>query len=288
MKALVLGAGGQVGYELVEQGKDSQHHLIGFTHQDADISDLACIEELLAIHSPDAIINAAAYTAVDQAETDSDTAFKVNGEAPEILAKACADARCSLVHISTDYVFDGRLDRPYRETDPVNPLNVYGASKEDGEARVRANLNHHIILRTSWVFSARRQNFVKTILRLLRAGKPLSVIDDQIGCPTAASEIAGAILDILTALASKPIYGTYHYCGDIAVSWYQFALKIAEVAGVDNPGIKAVTTQQYGQPILRPLNSVLDCHQILNDYGISHPDWQKNLADVVRPLMKEE
>ena len=288
MKAVVLGASGQVGYELIKRGKDRPHQLIGLTHQDIDISDPAAIKKMMLSHSPDAVINAAAYTAVDQAEQERDTAFKINAEAAGFLAEVCAATGCPLIHISTDYVFDGRQDQPYRENDQVNPLNVYGASKEDGEARIRTKLDQHIILRTSWVFSARRQNFVKTILRLLQAGKPLSVINDQIGCPTAAREIAGAILDILESLEANPKYGTYHYCGDIAVSWYQFALKIAEVAGVDNPGIKAVTTEQYGQPILRPLNSILDCRLILNDYGIRQPDWQKNLAGVIAQLIKEE
>jgi dTDP-4-dehydrorhamnose reductase len=229
------------------------------------------------------VVNCAAYTAVDKAESDADNAYRVNASGTENVALACAQAGIPMLHISTDFVFDGTSTRPAGEDDPVRPLNVYGASKLAGEEKVRKHLARHIILRTSWVFSAHGHNFVKTILRLARSQPQLRVVDDQIGGPTAAGDIAQAILRVTEACEQPRFssWGTYHFSGAPAVSWYAF---VRAIVGEGGTPIVPITTKDFPTAARRPANSVLDCSRIWQVFGIAQPDWRVSLASVCDAL----
>ena len=220
---LITGAGGQVGNELADS--PSNHRLTALTRRQLDITDRARIEAVFAELQPDLVINAAAYTQVDRAEQESELAYAINRDGVANLAAACASAGIPLLHLSTDYVFDGSLRRAYRETDAISPLGVYGESKAAGEIALRERLETHIVLRTSWVFSATGTNFVRTMLRLGRERERLGIVDDQRGCPTSAHSIAAALLCIADACLERDTiqWGTYHYCGRPATTWYGFA-----------------------------------------------------------------
>lgn len=285
---LVVGAGGQVGQELLALGRDRLGRaVVGLTHADLDIADAAATMVAVERIAPAAVINAAAYTAVDRAETDAEAAFAINREGPRNLARACRRQGVPLLHVSTDYVFDGRAADSYREDDATGPIGVYGASKLGGEDAIRAELAEHVILRTSWVFSPYRGNFVKTMLRLGAERPHLSVVADQFGGPTAAADIAMTLLDI--AGRGGP-FGTYHYSGAPNCSWFDFARAIfAEAAPylATAPEVRAIATADYPTPARRPANSRLDCGKILKDYGVSRPDWRLQLAKTIEHLYRE-
>ena len=233
------------------------------------------------------MINAAAYTAVDQAESEQELAFSVNCKGPAYLAKACSKFRIPLIHVSTDYVFDGSKRTPYLETDPVSPVCVYGESKAAGEKAVRDALEAHIILRTSWLYSTHGNNFVKTILRLANEREELRVVADQYGCPTYAWDLAAAILHIADQMGrrGKTQWGTYHYCGQGIITWHDFAVKICGLAKRYVPvrvkEIEAISTAEYYTPAKRPAYSVLDCSKIARCFGISIRPWQDSLEDML-------
>jgi dTDP-4-dehydrorhamnose reductase len=288
MKLLMLGAGGQVGRELCRLAWPAGCELAAFGHDGVDITQREAVFAAVARERPDIVINAAAYTAVDRAETEREAAWAGNCAGPANLAAACCVAGIPLIHISTDYVFDGSKTGPYREDDPVKPLGVYGESKEAGERAVREALTRHVILRTAWVYSAHGNNFVKTMLRLAGDRPVLRVVADQIGSPTSAADIAAAIGTIVQRLgAGNTDWGTYHFAGARAVTWHGFAEAIFELAAPwrgPPPTVEAITTADYPTPARRPANSVLDCTRIGEAFGILPRPWREALADVIGEL----
>src|SRR5437870_774142 len=288
MKLLVLGAGGQVGRELCRRAWPAGDRLAAFDRGDVDITREDSIAAAMQRERPDMVINAAAYTAVDRAESEPDAAWAANCTGPGQLAAACREAAVQLIHISTDYVFDGSKAGPYREDDPVKPLGVYGHSKEAGDRAVREAVAEHVILRTAWVYSAHGHNFVKTMLRVAAERPMLRVVADQIGSPTSAADIAAAIAAIVQRLAAGDRrWGTYHFAGGGAVTWHGFAEAIFELAAPWRgapPTVEAITTAEYPTPARRPANSVLDCRRINEVFGIVPRPWREALAEVIREL----
>ncbi len=285
MKALIFGTTGQLGIELARRApRDVTVATLG--RDRADLTDPAACAAAITATDADIIINAAAYTAVDQAESDRDTAFLVNAEAPGAMACAAATRGLPFLHVSTDYVFDGSGTRPWAENDPVAPLGVYGESKLAGERAVAAARGGHVILRTAWVFSAHGKNFVKTMLRVGAGRDMLSVVDDQRGGPTAASDIADVLWTITAAFQNgKGQSGIFHFAGTPSVSWADFAEAIFARASLPKkPQIKRIPTSDYPTPAKRPANSTLDCSRIRAVYGIEQPDWHKSLAKVIDEL----
>ena len=285
MRVVVTGAGGQVGSYLCAQGLELGNKMHGFSHHELDISDAKAVENVIALIEPDVVVNAAAFTAVDKAEQEQRPAYAVNRDGAAHLAGACKGAGIPLIHISTDYVFDGQEARAYTEDDPISPLDVYGRSKAEGEAAVRNMCDTYIILRTAWVFSATGSNFVKTMVKLASERDILRVVADQKGCPTYAGDIADAILDMLPQLGNGK-WGTYHYCGTPEVSWHGFAEAIVEEAhklmAVSARQIEAISTRDYPTAARRPANSVLDCSRIEKIFGIRQRSWREALPIVIR------
>jgi dTDP-4-dehydrorhamnose reductase len=290
MKVFVAGANGQVGWEVMRRGAVSRHQVQGLDHKGLDIADARAVDRVLRETVPDVVINAAAYTAVDRAEQDSGVAFAANRDGPAHLAAACAARGIPLLHLSTDFVFDGKRAVPYREDDPVAPLGVYGLSKWEGEEAVRHGLPAHIILRVSWVFGVHGHNFVKTIVALARQREILRVVADQHGCPTYAGDIADALLvlvDRLSVEGSLP-WGTYHYAGRPATTWHGFASAALELVG-SREALKArtvipISTAEYPTPAARPADSRLDCTRIAACFGIQPNDWWIGLEAVSKAL----
>lgn len=279
MTLLIFGQSGQVARELARLAPKAL--LLG--RAEADLSDPDACAAAICAARPTAVINAAAWTAVDRAESDEPAATVVNGDAPAAMARACADLGIPLVQISTDYVFDGSGTRPWAPDDETAPLNAYGRSKLAGETGLRAAGGPHAILRTSWVFSAHGANFVKTMLRLGQGREVLAVVADQIGGPTPAAAIAQACLTIAAALRDDPsLSGTCHLAGTPDTSWAGFARAI--MAGANLPcRIDDIPTSAWPTPALRPLNSRLDCHS-LAAFGLSQPDWREGLAQVLQEI----
>lgn len=276
---LVFGESGQVAQELQRRAPDA----IFLTRQEADFSDPKAVAMHVTQIKPSVVINAAAYTAVDRAESESQLAELVNAEAPGAIAQACTALNVPLVHISTDYVFDGSGDVPHKPGDPTGPLGVYGATKLKGEQAIRGSGARHAILRTSWVFSAHGNNFVKTMLRLGAERNALSIVSDQIGGPTPAAAIAGACLTICEALKDGRESGTYHFSGEPDVSWKDFAEEVFRQTSLD-VDVAGIPTSDYPTPAKRPLNSRLDCESTTRDFGITRPDWKAGLTDVLKEL----
>lgn len=285
-RLVVTGAGGQVGTELVRLTPPPGWEIVGFTRAEADIADPAAIARLVA--GADILVNAAAYTAVDKAEEERDAAYRINATAPGLLAEACAARGIPLIHISTDYVFDGSKTGAYLPDDPVAPLGVYGASKEEGEWLVRAALPQHVILRTSWVYAAHGKNFVKTMLRLGAERDSLRVVADQHGAPTAAGDIAAAILAIAEKLlAGSTAYGTYHYSAVGLTTWHGLAEAIFELSEPylgKRPNVEPIPTSAYPTPARRPVNSTLDCSSTMATFSPPRRDWRAALADVLTEI----
>lgn len=250
----------------------------------ADLDDPAACAAAIAAHRPQAVINAAAWTAVDRAEAEETAAFRVNAEAPAAMARACAAAGIPLVQISTDYVFDGGGTRPWQPGDSPAPLGAYGRGKLAGEEAVRAAGGAHAILRTSWVFSAQGSNFVKTMLRLSETRDRLTVVADQVGGPTPAAAIAEACLVLARGLIADPAKsGTYHFAGAPDVSWADFARAIFAAAG-RSVAVEDIPTSAYPTPAQRPANSRMDCSDLARVFGIARPDWRAGLAATLAEL----
>ncbi len=292
MRILLFGPNGQVGSELRALSWEGGLTLIPVSRESTDLSVTGAAEAAVRREKPDLVVNAAAYTAVDRAESEPDMAQAVNGAAPGGMARACADLGIPLIHISTDFVFDGAKNGPYVEDDPTGPVSVYGSSKLAGEAAVRGALDNHVILRTAWVFSPYGNNFLKTMLRLGAERDELGIVDDQRGCPTSAGGIARAIRAIVDRhyAGEALVPGTYHYCGDNAVTWFGFANAIFEAAGDRLPGgitVKPIGTSDYPTPARRPSNSVMSCAKIRAVYGIEPDDWRGAVSAVVDRLLNE-
>lgn len=287
---LVFGAGGQVGRALLAHAAGDGWQATGLDRAALDIARSADVARAIAEARPSVVVNAAAYTAVDAAESDRDTAFAVNADAPGVIAATCARAGIALIHVSTDYVFDGRKETPYAEDDAIAPLGVYGKSKAAGERAVRDVTARHVILRTAAVFDGQGRNFVRTMLRLAAERPALRVVADQRTCPTAAADIAAAIAVIGRRLADAPSaesFGTFHFCGAPATTWHGFAKAIVDAAarrGWPRPAVEAITTADYPTPAQRPARSMLDCGKIARVYGIAQPDWRRALEDAVAAL----
>lgn len=295
---LLIGAQGQVGQELVKALAPLTETLGPVTaigRQELDLTDLDAIAQKVATVQPTLIINAAAYTAVDKAETEPELAHRINAEAPKTLAESAAKCGAALIHISTDYVFDGSAGFPYRETDATGPVSTYGKTKLAGEDAIREALETHIILRTAWVYGTQgKGNFLKTMLRLGASREALSVVEDQIGSPTWAKDIAEAIARLGTKLANQPsdqiteIAGTYHFTNSGVASWYDFAVAIFEEAKALNiplniQTVAPITTADYPTPAQRPAYSVLNCQKIARTLGHCSPHWRTSL----RAMLKE-
>lgn len=286
MRALVFGSNGQVGTELMRAASARGFDARPLVRADADLSDPAAIARAIATSDADIVLNAAAYTAVDKAEEERDLAFAVNATAPGAMARACADRGIPLLHVSTDYVFDGSGSRPWRESDPVAPLGAYGASKLAGERAVAETGAEAVILRTAWVFSAHGGNFVKTMLRVGQGRDEMRVVADQFGGPTPARAIAGALWTIAAAFRDgQGATGIFHFAGAPATSWADFAEAIFVRSGWSTvPSVTRIATADWPTPTSRPANSVLDCSAIAAAYGIAQPDWQRGLDDVISEL----
>ncbi len=282
MKLLVFGKTGQVAQALQRQaGPDLTIVTLG--RDEADLSQPAACAAHILNTDADAVINAAAYTAVDRAEAEEDLATQINGVAPGVMAKATAARALPFLHISTDYVFDGTGYAPHRPDAACAPLNAYGRSKLAGERAVRASGAQHVILRTSWVFSADGANFVKTMLRLSETRDALTVVEDQIGGPTPAEDIAATLVTMARAMIAGHAGGTYHYAGTPATSWADFARETFARSKRDVT-VTGIPTNAYPTPAPRPLNSRLDCSTTETDFGISTPDWRAGIATVITHL----
>jgi dTDP-4-dehydrorhamnose reductase len=279
MNLLVFGKTGQVAREL--QRLVPEATFLG--REEADLMNPAACAAAIAASGADAVINAAAWTAVDKAETEEAAATVVNGDAPAAMARAAAARGIPFLHVSTDYVFDGAGDRPFSPDHPTGPQNAYGRSKLAGETGVRAAGGNHLILRTSWVVSAHGANFVKTMLRLGATRDALSVIADQIGGPTPAAAIAGALVTAARAMTNGAPGGTHHFSGSPDVSWADFARAIMAEAKL-SCRITDIPTSDYPTPARRPLNSRLDCQSLTAAFGIPRPDWREGLLDIQKEL----
>ena len=277
---LVFGKTGQVAHALQARAPEARY----LSREQADLSDPEACAEAIHTARPAAVINAAAYTNVDGAESEADSAQLTNGTSPGAIARACATLSIPLVHISTDYVFDGSGEAPWTPGDATAPLGAYGRSKLAGEEAIRASGCAHVILRTSWVFSAHGANFVKTMLRLSKSHDSLRIVTDQIGGPTPAGAIAETCLRLVEALRDGQEGGTYHYAGAPAISWECFARETFMAAGHDVE-VTGIPTSDYPTPARRPLNSRLDCTALETDFGIPQPAWKPALIQIVKELI---
>ena len=287
---LLFGAGGQLGRETMDLAKTRSIDLVGLTRAEGDITDRNAIRAALERFTPRLIVNAAAYTAVDKAESDVPGAFAGNASGPQNLAVEANARSIPLIHFSTDYVFDGAKLASYVETDPIGPAGAYGRSKAEGEALVRAELPHHVIIRTAWVYGAHGANFLKTMLRLAGERDELRVVADQHGCPTATIDLAEAIFAVDRAISAgiQP-WGTYHFAGTGVTTWHGFANEIIEAANSFNgkrPKVTAIQTADFPTPARRPVNSALDSTHFTGVFGYRAAPWQDRTRDVVRQLMQ--
>lgn len=291
LRILVTGVGGQVGGALVPAAEAAGFIVLPAPRDELDLARSGSIEAYLDGSRPDIVVNCAAYTAVDQAEKERDLAFAINAEAPDRLALWCGRHDRPFIHLSTDYVFPGDATRPYREEDPTGPSSVYGASKLEGERRVREACHCHLIVRTAWVYAAEGKNFVRTMLRLGRERDVLSVVADQRGCPTAADSIAQAlcvVLQKLRAEGAEAIAGTYHYVDRGETTWHGFAERIfarVESRWGRRPVVNPITTDQYPTPAKRPGYSVLDTAKFQAVFGMTPPAWQDSLDRVLTRIV---
>ncbi len=290
MRLLLLGGTGQVGAEFRALELPGGIQLVAPDRSTLDLMDPQSITDLIRRETWSVVINAAAYTEVDRAESEEATAFAINGEVPSLLAAETALRGIPLIHLSTDYVFDGRKGDPYVESDGVAPLNAYGRSKLAGERGVCSGNPRHIVLRTSWVYSPYRNNFVKTILRLAADRERLTIVDDQRGCPTAARDVARVCRDIAVRCATQMgqvRYGLYHYAGHGEASWFEFAMAIIEFAASRLsriPQIVPIRTVDYPTPAVRPADTRLNCGMIEREFGIKTRSWREALEEVIAEL----
>lgn len=298
LKILLLGKSGQVGWELQRSlsplGEVVALGRKGNGEHCGDIGNLDGLRHTIETVKPDILVNAAAYTAVDRAESEAGLAARLNTEAPAVMAKAMEALGGCLVHYSTDYVFDGSGTRPWKETDEVAPLNVYGASKMAGESAIQESGCSHLIFRTSWVYASRGNNFARTMLRLAKERDTLNVIDDQVGAPTGADLIADVTAHALRCWQARPeLSGIYHLAASGEVSWFQYAsivIEWARKAGLPLAvqAINPIPSSDFPVPAERPLNSRLDCRQIKDTFGLQLPDWQLGVERMLQEITDKE
>jgi dTDP-4-dehydrorhamnose reductase len=286
---LVFGGGGQFATELACVAAAEGVGLATLAQGLADITQPEQVKRAVNECQPSLVVNAAAYTAVDKAESEPALAMAVNADGPRVLADACAEAGVPLVHVSTDYVFDGEKSDPYVEDDPIAPLGVYGRSKAAGEAAVRTAWPKHVILRTAWLYGVHGTNFLKTMLRLAAERDELNVVADQRGSPTCTADLARAILVVATAVErGEAPWGTYHVAGTGETTWHGLASRIVEVQSPSTgrrPRVNAITTAEYTTPARRPRNSVLDSSKFAATFGYRAPDWTESVDRTVASLM---
>jgi dTDP-4-dehydrorhamnose reductase len=291
---LVTGANGQLGNEIrVISTVYTGYNFLFVAKEDLAIDDPAAVKKYFTRYTIDYCINCAAYTAVDKAETEKEKAYLINAEAVGNLAMVCATHQTIFIHISTDYVFNGTAKTPYKETDTPSPVNLYGASKLKGEALALQNNPHSIIIRTSWVYAAFGNNFVKTMLRLMSERETINVVGDQLGCPTYAADLAGAIMQIVSQLQqgvvmlndSLPASTIFNYSNKGIINWYEFATAIKELSGskcIVNP----IPSSQYPTPAKRPQYSVMDTTKIQQTFNLDIPEWKESLKNCLKILIK--
>lgn len=283
MRILVTGAGGMLGHALVPV-LETDHQVIGLTRKDCDLCDGGAVRKIFQFEKPDAVVHLAAFTNVDGCELEPEKAREGNETTTQNVAKAAKSIGSSLVYISTDYVFDGRSERPYREDDPTNPLSVYGRTKLAGEKRVQETLDQHFIVRTSWLFGPHGKNFVSTILRLAGEKPEIKVVNDQQGSPTYTRHLAQKLAELL----ETDQYGVYHVTGSGSCSWFDFARKIVELAGFRGVQVTPVSTREYVRPAPRPAYSVL-ANQRMASLGMSLlPHWEKGLESYLAEIQEEK
>lgn len=282
-KIIVTGANGQLGKELQAIASfNPEFEFIFLSKEDLPINQLDIIQKIFTIYKPEFCINCAAYTAVDRAEIEKDQAFLINAESTGILAEACKVFKVKLIHISTDYVFDGKAVQPYKEDDKVNPVNTYGASKLKGEELAIDKNKQSIVIRTSWVYSEFGNNFVKTMIRLMKEKENLGIVNDQWGSPTYAADLAKAIIAIIKSNHWKP--GIYHYSNEGVISWYEFAKSINEFIS-SNCKIYSISTAEFPTPAKRPGFSGLNKEKIKKSYNLTIPDWKTSLQVCLQKII---
>lgn len=291
MRIAVTGQAGQLVTSLIERGAAAGHEIVALGRPQLDLADPASVARALEAARPDAIVSAAAYTAVDKAESESELAHAVNGAGAGAVAQAAKALGVPLVHISTDYVFDGTLDRPYAESDPTGPTGVYGASKLAGEQAVLDTHDNSAVLRVAWVYSPFGGNFVKTMLRLAGDRDEVSVVADQIGNPTSALDIADGVIKVATNMVADSYpdkRGIFHMTAQGQASWAEFAEAIfaaSAARGGPSASVRPIGTVDYPTPATRPANSRLDCSKIARVHGVTLPDWHGSLDTVVARLI---
>lgn len=289
MTILITGADGQVGRELLALAPSRGHDAVGTDVRTLDVTDAEAVRA--SVVGVDAVVNAAAYTAVDRAETDAATEQAVNADGPAHLARACAAAGIPLVHVSTDYVFDGTKGAPYTPADPVSPLGVYGRTKAEGEAAVRAAGGPHVVIRTAWVFSHHGHNFVRTMLRLARERETVDVVADQWGGPTSARAVAHACL-VAAEQCGPGASGLFQFAGAPLATWYDLATEAVRLGAALDPSVRGtvrpITTADYPTPAARPARVELDTSAFERTFGVSAPDWRADLVPVVAALVESE
>ncbi|HEY0241771.1 MAG TPA: dTDP-4-dehydrorhamnose reductase [Gemmatimonadaceae bacterium] len=284
MKVLVTGAGGMAGAELVRQARAKGWEVVAFTRADLDVTDASAVEGAIGRERPEVIFNAAAYTAVDAAENSPEQAMAVNAAGAGNISRAARINGAAVIHISTDYVFDGTACEPYRPDDRPAPINVYGESKLAGEIAVKDECPNHVIVRTSWVYSHEGKNFVKTMLRVADERREIRVVNDQHGCPTSSADLAAALIRVAEFMMEARVVGTFHFCNANPTTWYEFADAIFEAKGGDRPTLIPISTEEFPTPAERPRWSVLDTSSFEKTFGMMPRPWRAALQDTMEKL----
>lgn len=287
-RILVFGGGGQLGLDLSRTAGLRGIELAALPRREVDIADATCVANAIAYWRPSAVINAAAYTRVDAAEVEREKAEQANVIGPAAIAKACNQEKIPLIHVSTDYVFDGSQSRAYKETDPVAPIGFYGSTKARGEEAIRQETAQHVILRVSWLFGEYGNNFLKTMLRLASERNEIRVVADQYGCPTSTRDVAGAILRIVpSVLRSEMAFGTFHFAGDGIASWHDFAsVAVARYCALAGRNVRVlpIATAEYPTRTRRPAFSALDSSKFEKTFGFRGAPWQREVSEITEIL----
>ncbi len=295
MRVLLTGSNGQVGWEIRKLAKESTCDIISFSHHELDIVDAQAVSDAIALHKPDFVINSAAYTAVDKAESEQAQCLAVNRDGANNIAHACQQAHIPLLHYSTDYVFNGDSHKqPFQENSPTSALNVYGRSKLEGELAIRQILPQHLILRICGVFGEHGHNFIKSMIKAASQHEVLRVVNDQYVTPTPAYDIAKASFTILRAIhnGQTNVWGTYHYTGKPALTWFEYAKFCIDLArpycDLRVKEIKPVTSAEYAAAANRPAQPILDCHKINTTFAIEQPNWQARVKEMIQKLYQDK